>query len=70
MPKNLISLIIILFYHICLANEEGVIINVVDGDTVHLLNDKQENIKVRFIILMRQSLINLIARNLNLFLNN
>jgi len=47
MPKNLISLIIILFYQICLANEEGVIINVVDGDTVHLLNDKQENIKVR-----------------------
>lgn len=47
MLKNLITLIIILFYQICHANEEGVIINVVDGDTVHLLNDNQEKLKVR-----------------------
>jgi len=47
MLKNLITLIIILFYQICYANEEGVIINVVDGDTVHLLNDNQEKLKVR-----------------------
>jgi micrococcal nuclease len=47
MLKNLITLIIILFYQICLANEEGVIINVVDGDTVHLLNNNQEKLKVR-----------------------
>ncbi len=47
MPKNLIALIIILFYQTCFANEEGVIIHVVDGDTVHLLNDKQEKLKVR-----------------------
>ncbi len=47
MLKNLITLIIILFYQICFANEEGVIINVVDGDTVHLLNDNQEKLKVR-----------------------
>ena len=47
MLKNLITLIIILFYQICHANEEGVIINVVDGDTVHLLNDNEEKLKVR-----------------------
>lgn len=47
MLKNLITLIIILFYQICHANEEGLIINVVDGDTVHLLNDNQEKLKVR-----------------------
>ena len=47
MLKNLITLIIILFYQICYANEEGVIINVVDGDTAHLLNDNQEKLKVR-----------------------
>ena len=47
MLKNLITLIIILFYQICYANEEGVIINVFDGDTVHLLNDNQEKLKVR-----------------------
>ena len=47
MLKNLITLIIILFYQICSANEEGLIINVVDGDTVHLLNDNQEKLKVR-----------------------
>ena len=47
MLKNLFTLIIILFYQICHANEEGVIINVVDGDTVHLLNDNQEKLKVR-----------------------
>ena len=47
MLKNLITLIIILFYQICFANEEGLIINVVDGDTVHLLNDNQEKLKVR-----------------------
>ena len=47
MLKNLITLIIILFYQICYAYEEGVIINVVDGDTVHLLNDNQEKLKVR-----------------------
>jgi endonuclease YncB( thermonuclease family) len=40
-------LIIILFYQTCFANEEGLIIHVVDGDTVHLLNDKQEKLKVR-----------------------
>ena len=47
MLKNLITLIIILFYQICHANEEGVIIHVVDGDTVHLLSDNQEKLKVR-----------------------
>lgn len=47
MLKNLITLIIILFYQICHANEEGMIINVVDGDTVHLLNNNQEKLKVR-----------------------
>jgi len=47
MLKNLITLIIILFYQICHANEEGVIINVVDGDTVHLLNDNEEKLKIR-----------------------
>ena len=47
MLKNLITLIIILFYQICHANEEGVIINVIDGDTVHLLSDNQEKLKVR-----------------------
>jgi len=47
MLKNLITLIIILLYQICHANEEGLIINVVDGDTVHLLNDNQEKLKVR-----------------------
>ena len=47
MLKNLITFIIILFYQICHANEEGVVINVVDGDTVHLLNDNQEKLKVR-----------------------
>ena len=47
MLKNLITLIIILFYQISSANEEGLIINVVDGDTVHLLNDNQEKLKVR-----------------------
>ena len=47
MLKNLITLIIILFYQICYANEEGVIINVVDGDTVHLLNDNEEKLKIR-----------------------
>jgi len=47
MLKNLITLIIILFYQICHANEEGVIINVIDGDTVHLLNDNEEKLKIR-----------------------
>ena len=47
MLKNLIILLIILIYQICFANEEGVIINVVDGDTVHLLKDNQEKLKVR-----------------------
>ena len=47
MLKNLITLIIILFYQICHANEEGVIINVVDGDTVYILNNNHEKLKVR-----------------------
>ena len=47
MLKNLITMIIILFYQICHANEEGVIINVVDGDTVYLLNNNQDKLKVR-----------------------
>jgi micrococcal nuclease len=47
MLKTLIIFIIILFYQIGYTNEEGVIINVVDGDTVHLLNDNQEKLKVR-----------------------
>jgi micrococcal nuclease len=49
MLKNLITLIIILIHQICYANEEGVIINVVDGDTVYLLNENQDKIKVRLL---------------------
>jgi micrococcal nuclease len=49
MLKTLITLIIILIYQISLANEQGVIINVVDGDTVYLLNDNQDKIKVRLL---------------------
>ena len=37
----------IIFYQICLATEEGIIINVVDGDTVHLLNLKDNKLSVR-----------------------
>ena len=47
MSKKIIILFLIIFYQICLATEEGIIINVVDGDTVHLLNLKDNKLSVR-----------------------
>lgn len=47
MSKKIIILFLIIFYQICLATEEGIIINVVDGDTVHLLNLKDNKLTVR-----------------------
>ena len=47
MAAKLFTLFIFLFYQTCIAIEKGIIVNVVDGDTVHLLNDNQEKLKVR-----------------------
>ena len=47
MAAKLFTLFILLFYQTCIAIEKGIIVNVVDGDTVHLLNDNQEKLKVR-----------------------
>jgi micrococcal nuclease len=49
MLKNLFTLLIILFYQTSIANEEGMIINVIDGDTVHLLNQNHDKLKVRLL---------------------
>ena len=47
MATKLLTLFIFLFYQTCIAIEKGIIVNVVDGDTVHLLNDNEEKLKVR-----------------------
>ena len=47
MAAKLFTLFIFLFYQTCIANEKGIIVNVVDGDTVHLLNENAEKLKVR-----------------------
>jgi len=47
MAAKLFTLFIFLFYQTCIAIEKGIIVNVVDGDTVHLLNDNEEKLKVR-----------------------
>ena len=47
MAAKLFTLFIFLFYQTCIANEKGIIVNVVDGDTVHLLKDNEEKLKVR-----------------------
>ena len=47
MAAKLFTLFIFLFYQTCIANEKGIIVNVVDGDTVHFLNDNEEKLKVR-----------------------
>ena len=47
MVAKLFTLFIFLFYQTCIANEKGIIVNVVDGDTVHLLKDNEEKLKVR-----------------------
>jgi len=47
MAAKLFTLFIFLFYQTCIANEKGIIVNIVDGDTVHLLNENEEKLKVR-----------------------
>ena len=47
MAAKLFTLFIFLFYQTCISIEKGIIVNVVDGDTVHLLNDNEEKLKVR-----------------------
>jgi len=48
---NFISIIFLIFsftfYQSLFADEEGVVIKVIDGDTIHLLTDKKDKIKVR-----------------------
>lgn len=44
---NLITVFFILSYQISIADEVGIITNIVDGDTVHLLKKNKEILKVR-----------------------